>query len=49
MAELTVRSARARRESRGLHYNLDCPDADDKAWIKDTVLTPPRDPKARRA
>jgi L-aspartate oxidase len=26
LARLTVASARARRESRGLHYNPDCPD-----------------------
>jgi L-aspartate oxidase len=49
VAELTIRSAQKRRESRGLHYNLDCPKADDKRWLKDTVLKPPADPKARHA
>ena len=49
VAELTVRCARARRESRGLHYNLDCPKTDDRLGLRDTVLTPPSDPKARRA
>lgn len=36
VAELTVRSALARRESRGIHYNLDCPDTAPIA--RDTVL-----------
>lgn len=37
-AELIVRSARARHESRGLHYTLDYPQTDTEA--KDTVLVP---------
>jgi L-aspartate oxidase len=37
-AELIVRSALHRRESRGLHYTLDFPDTDSKA--RDTVLVP---------
>lgn len=37
-AELIVRSARARHESRGLHYTLDYPQTDDVAL--DTVIVP---------
>ena len=45
-AELIVRSAILRKESRGLHYNLDYRVSDD-AWKKDTIITrqmvpPPR-------
>lgn len=39
VADLIVRSAKARRESRGLHYTLDCPDTAPVA--RDTVLHPP--------
>ena len=38
VAELIVRSAALRRESRGLHYNLDCPELLPEA--RDTVLDP---------
>ncbi|MCZ8172473.1 MAG: L-aspartate oxidase, partial [Brevundimonas sp.] len=37
-AELIVRSALERKESRGLHYTLDYPDLLPKA--RDTVLVP---------
>ncbi|MFC1683424.1 L-aspartate oxidase [Candidatus Zixiibacteriota bacterium] len=38
VAELVIRSALMRKESRGLHYTIDYPQRDDKNWLKDTVI-----------
>jgi L-aspartate oxidase len=41
VSELIIRSALARRESRGLHYTRDYPNPDPRMASVDTVLTPP--------
>lgn len=41
VAELIIRSAMCRKESRGLHYNIAYPFRDDAAWKKDTILRRP--------
>jgi L-aspartate oxidase len=41
VAELIIRCAQQRKESRGLHYSIDFPNKNDTIWKKDTVLKRP--------
>ena len=38
VAKLIIQCARLRKESRGLHYNMDYPNRDDRNWLRDTIV-----------
>ncbi len=38
VAELIIQCALLRKESRGLHYNIDYPEKDDSNYLKDTII-----------
>ena len=40
VAELVIRCALKRKESRGLHFTLDYPATDDRNYLRDTILRP---------
>jgi len=48
-AKLVTRAAQFRKESRGLHYNLDHPERDDGHYLHDTLLRRGDEPRLSRS
>ena len=48
VAELIVRCAMERKESRGLHFSLDYPAAKENSMAKNTVLSPNKPDTAKK-
>jgi L-aspartate oxidase len=38
VAKLIIQCARLRKESRGLHYNMNYPNRYDRNWLRDTMI-----------
>jgi L-aspartate oxidase len=38
VAEVIIKCAQHRKESRGLHYTIQFPHRDDNRWLKDTIV-----------
>ncbi len=38
VASVIIECSRLRKESRGLHYNIDYPERDDTNWLRDTIV-----------
>ncbi len=45
VASLITRAAQFRKESRGLHYNIDYPERNDARYVRDTLLQRGEDPR----
>ena len=39
VAKLIIQCALMRKESRGLHYNIDYPEKNDRRFLKDTIIS----------
>jgi L-aspartate oxidase len=44
VSKLIIQCAMMRKESRGLHYNIDYPEKDDRLWLKDSIISKDQQP-----